>query len=62
MPTANFGFPSVLGPFMRDEELGIPREVVDIFEVEIGGFYRIVFQVLDGGAYPLVFDDPPDAV
>ena len=47
---------------MRDEELGIPREVVDIFEVEIGGFYRIVFQVQDGGAYPLVFDDHPDAV
>ena len=35
----NFGFLSVPGPFLRsDEELGRPREIVDIFEIEIVDF------------------------
>ena len=47
---------------MNDEEIGCPREVVDNSEVEIVNFACIVLQVQYDGAYPLVFDDLPDAV
>ena len=60
---ANFGFPSILGTFLgSDEELGRPREVVDIYEVGIMDFSCIIFQVRDNGDYPLGFDYTPYAV
>ena len=59
----NFGLSSVLVPFLRaDEYLGRPREVVDIFEVDIVKFSCIVLKVQDDGAYPLGFEEPPNAV
>ena len=59
---AHFGSPSVSGPFIRaDEDLGRPREVVDIIEVYIVDFFCIVFQVQYNSAYPLVLDETPDA-
>ena len=61
--TTNFGPPSFLGQFLRsDGDLGSRRELVDIFEVEIVSFTRIVLQVQDDGAYPLGFYDTPDSV
>ena len=41
----NYGLPSVLGPFLRaGEELGCPREVVDIFDIEIINFYVLYYR------------------
>ena len=61
--SSKFGFPSVSGPFLRSGEyLGRPRELVDIVEVGIVYFSLIIFQVQYDGAYPLGFDDPPDAI
>ena len=55
-----FGFPYILGPFLRsDEELVLPREVEQIFEVYIVNFDNVIFQVHDSGAYILGFYYPP---
>ena len=61
--SANFGIPSVSGPFLRDdEELGHPRELLAFFEFGIVHFSCITFQVQDNGTYPLGFYNPSDVV
>ena len=45
-----------------DEELGIPREVADIIEIEIVNFSYVVFQVQDNDMYHLEFGSPSHAV
>ena len=58
----NFGFHYVTDQFLRaDEYLGCTRELLDIFKVEVMKLAFIIFHIQDGGAYPLGFDDPPDA-
>ena len=60
---SNFCAPSVLDPFFRaDEDLGYPRELVDVFKIEIVYLTCVKFQVQIEGAYPLGIDYPPDAV
>ena len=57
---SNFIFPYVLVPLLRaDEELGSPRELVDVFKNEIVDFFCVIFQVQGNGAYPLGIYDPP---
>ena len=61
--SVNLGLPSVTGPFLgADEELGRPREVVHIFEIDIMNFSCVVFHVQDNFYCPLGFDDTPNAV
>ena len=51
--SANFGIPSVSGPFLRDdEELGHPRELLAFFEFGIVHFSCITFQVQDNVPIP----------
>ena len=52
----NFFFPSVMGPFLRyDEDLGCPREVVEMSEFHFMYIACIILQVQDNGAYCLGF-------
>ena len=50
--SANFGLISVSGLLLKDDEIGHPRELVDIFELGIVDFSRIVFQIQDDSPYP----------
>ena len=60
---SNFIFPSVPGPFLRDdEEFGRPREVVEHFKNDIIDFTCVIFQIQGGGLYKLGLDDPPNTV
>ena len=55
---SNFSFSSFLGLFLRDDEdLGCPREVVDVFKSEIVYFTFVVFWVHDDGSCPLGLDE-----
>ena len=51
------------GPLLKaDEELGRPRELVDIKKNMIVDFICVTFQVQGGDAYPLGLDDLLDSV
>ena len=59
---SDFFLPSVPGPGLRIyEEIRHSREVIGVFENYIVEFTCVIFQVQVNGAYPLGFDDPPDA-
>ena len=59
----NLGFPSIPGPFMRDDEyVGCPREVLDTLEIYVVDFSHVTIQVQYNGAYPLGFYYPPGAI
>ena len=59
----NFIFTCIPGIFKRDdEELGIYREVVDVFLYVIVDFYSFIFQVQGERAYYLGIDDTPDTI
>ena len=45
-----------------DEELGYSTEVVESFESKVVNLTRVIFQVQDDSAYPLVINDPPNAI
>ena len=60
---SNSGLPSVPGPFLgAGEDLGRPREVVDVFKANIVDFTCVILQVQGNIAYPLGLDDPPNSV
>ena len=60
---SDFIFYSILDPFLNaDEELGLSREVLDLFKNKIVTLTCVVFQVQDKGAYLLGIDDPPDII
>ena len=60
---SKFFFSSILDPFLRyDEELGGPREVVDILKIDIVEFICDIFQVQVKSSHPLDIGDPPDAI
>ena len=60
---SKFFFSSILGPFMRaDEELGIYKEVLYLFEIKVVNFTRVVYQVQDDGAYSLGNNYTPNAI
>ena len=45
-----------------DKDIGIYREVSDLFKINIVEIICVVLQVQDNGAYPLGLDDPPNAI
>ena len=60
---SDFVFSFVPGPFLRaDEDLGRYMEVVDFFESKVVNLTHFIFQVQDGGAYPLGINEPPDSI
>ena len=60
---SKFFFSSILGPFMRaDEELGIYKEVLYLFEIKVVNFTRVLYQVQDDGAYSLGINYTPNAI
>ena len=57
---SEFTFSSVPDHFLKaDEELGISREVVNLFKSNTAYFTFVVFQVEDDGDYPFGIDEPP---
>ena len=53
---SNFSLPSA------GEDLGRPREVLDVFKTDIVDLTCFIFHVQGYGAYPLGVFDPPDAI
>ena len=52
-----------MGPFLRaGGELRRSKEVVDFFESKVVNLTHFIFQVQDGGAYPLGINEPPDSI
>ena len=60
---SEFILSSIPGPFMRaDDDIGCSREFLYLFKSKVVRLNRVVFQVQDGGAYPLGLSDPPNAI